>query len=71
MRKEAKPYVTAKPGVKGRRHRDPRVKARGVQGIVGRPSCSPGSARRQSPSEKTGVSRRPMAARDDGAAFVL
>jgi hypothetical protein len=32
---------------------------------------SPGSPRRQSPSEKTGVSRRPMAARDDGAAFVL
>ena len=43
--------------------------ARGViQGKVGRASCSPGSPRRQSPSEKTGVSRRPMAARDDGAA---
>jgi hypothetical protein len=69
--KDAKPYPTAKPGVKRRhRHRDPKARGNDPEERRARLMFS-GSPRRQSPSEKTRVSRRPMAARDDGAVIVL
>jgi|SRR5271165_2334969 len=53
-----------RPASKECRHPE---RSEAIQGNVGRPTF-PWIA---TPSEKTGVSRRPMAARDDGAAFVL